>query len=125
MSVQRDEKGWWLKGSVPNPAGRPSRQVEAAYLDVMLAECSLDKWREICQVAVSDAIGGNVNARRYARDWLGRILLPAIERILVASFNVGIDVSDAQAQMRKLVSMLIASEESDESNADKGETQHG
>lgn len=30
--IQRDEKGHWLPGSVPNPTGRPKKAQEQAYL---------------------------------------------------------------------------------------------
>jgi hypothetical protein len=84
------------------------------YLDVTLANCGLEEWSQICKVAVDDAINGDVAARRYARDWLSRILIPAIERILVAQVNVNVDASDSQEQVKRLVSMLLGNDRRDD-----------
>ena len=107
MSVARDERGYWLKGTPsPNPKGRLPRSVDQAYLDVMLGECNLDEWRKICKIAVQDAQGKDAASRRYARDWLGRIIMPAIERIMVAAVSVQLDAGDSKAMMQRLLGMI-------------------
>ena len=109
--IERNERGLWVRGSAsPNPAGRPPRMVEANYLDATLSNCTLSDWAEIVRVAVEDAKTGNVAARRYSREWLGRIFIPSIERILIASFSANIDVSDSRAQLDKLIAMLVGSD---------------
>lgn len=108
---ERDPQGRWLKGhKAPMLAGRLPRSVDQAYLDVLLGQCDLQKWGEICKVAVTDAIEGNIAARRYAREWLGRILIPAIERILIASFQVNVDTGDNKEAVARLVQTLLAAE---------------
>ena len=100
----------WVKGmKSPNPAGRSPRVVEQAYLDVLLGACDLPAWQRICEVAVEDATEGNASTRRYARDWLSRIILPALERILIASYtaNVSMNVSASSEQVQELMSLLL------------------
>jgi len=104
---ERDPHGRWLKGhKAPELAGRLPRSVDQAYLDVMLGECNLEEWKEICHIAVQDAKSESIASRRYAREWLGRIIMPAIERIMVAAVSVNLDAGDGQAMMRRLVQML-------------------
>lgn len=102
----RDEKGRWLRGHAGGP-GMPKRSTIAEYWDITLAKCPLSKWGEIVQQAVDDALSESVASRRYAREWLGRMFVPAIERILIASLNVNVDVGDSQEQVKKLVQMLL------------------
>lgn len=88
----------------------PKRSTIAEYWDITLQKCPLSKWGEIVQQAVDDALSENVASRRYAREWLGRMFVPAIERILVASLNVNVDASDSQEQVKRLVSMLLGND---------------
>ena len=59
-------------GTYGNPAGRPKRETERDYLDVVMRLCPLDSWAQVVERAVVDAQQGD----RHARDWLSRYLLP-------------------------------------------------
>lgn len=107
--AQRNEKGEFVKGWRGGP-GTPKRSTIAEYWDITLQKCPLSKWGEIVQQAVDDALSESVASRRYAREWLGRMFVPAIERILVASLNVNVDASDSQEQVKRLVQMLLGSD---------------
>lgn len=66
MTVQRDDKGRFVKGSASLSPGRPKRTVETAYLDTLLGTVSEEYWQAICRRAVADAMKGD----RFAREWL-------------------------------------------------------
>lgn len=61
----------WVKGQSGNPKGRAPRQVEREYLNIMMDECTPDRWRTIVQKAIYDAEKGD----KFARDWLGAHLV--------------------------------------------------
>lgn len=60
------------KFAVGNPGGpgRPKRQTEKAYLEVMMAECPPDEWRAIVQKAVIQARAGEPRAREWLSNYL-------------------------------------------------------
>jgi hypothetical protein len=111
--AQRNEKGQWLRGHQGGP-GMPKRSTVAEYWDITMLKCPLDKWGQIVEMAVADALGPSPQARRYGREWLGRMFIPAVERILVTSLSVNVNTEDTLANVRRLVQMLsIGSEDSD------------
>lgn len=65
----RNEKGQFLAGNSGGP-GRPKRQTEASYLEVLLAACPPEKWQEIVERAVDDATGGDDKARAWLASYL-------------------------------------------------------
>lgn len=66
----RDESGRFVAGA-PGGPGRPRRQTERNYLQVLSEVCGPDAWREIVERAVSDAKSGD----ERARSWLAGYLL--------------------------------------------------
>jgi len=60
------------KGVSGNPAGRPKREVERAYLDATLATVSPADWQKVVAKALQDAMAGDAAARA----WLSKYLLP-------------------------------------------------
>lgn len=60
------------KGVSGNPAGRPKREVERAYLDATLASVSPSDWQKVVAKALQDAKNGDAAARA----WLSKYLLP-------------------------------------------------
>jgi hypothetical protein len=68
--ADRDIQGRFLPGWKGGP-GRPRRAVEADYLRHLAESCPLARWREICQVAVEQALAGDAKAR----EWLGLYLM--------------------------------------------------
>ena len=55
----------------PGGPGRPKRQTEEGYLKALMGACDLDKWGQICDRAVQDALNGEPKAR----EWLARYLI--------------------------------------------------
>jgi hypothetical protein len=68
--VQRNEDGKLKKGSVLNPKGRPKKEREQAYYDVLVSSVSVDDWQAIITRAVSDAKKGDPVARKWLADYL-------------------------------------------------------
>ena len=52
--------------------GRPPRKFEAAYVGTLQTTCSPERWKVICETAVTLAEQGD----RHARSWLSKYLLP-------------------------------------------------
>jgi len=70
LNKLRDARGRFAKGNSGGP-GRPRRAVEQEYLAALNAAVSLEKWRQIIDRAVEDAIKGDPRAR----EWLSQYLL--------------------------------------------------
>lgn len=66
----RDDKGKFVKGQSGNPAGRPKREVEKAYLDATIGKVSLEDWGKIVEKAVSQAKEGDGEARKWLSEYL-------------------------------------------------------
>src|SRR5689334_19093480 len=67
---KRRDNGTFAPGG-PGGPGRPPRPVEAVYLRTLSDACSPDKWRQIVDEAVGQALLGDA----AARNWLGKYLL--------------------------------------------------
>ena len=70
MCETRDGRGRFAPGNSGGP-GRPRRPVEADYLRLLSEAVPLDRWREICGVAVEQALAGDAKAR----EWVGFYLI--------------------------------------------------
>jgi len=57
----RDEKGRWLKGSTPNPNGRPSKVKEREYLEALQAGISTEDITEIAIKIREHLLAGNLH----------------------------------------------------------------
>lgn len=105
-SSYRDSEGRFVKGYGGGP-GRVSVRKAHEYLDVFLGKCTLERWGEVVDMALDDATSESIAARRYGREWLSRIIFPAIEKVLVASISVSIETGDSNEIVRRLVDMLL------------------
>lgn len=101
MSTDRT-KGRFTKGNAGGP-GRPRRQTEASYLQVMMENVPLESWGEIIQSAVTAARAGDPKSR----EWLARYLVgePATvaltpEAVVIAGL---LDVDDALEKAASIV----------------------
>jgi hypothetical protein len=65
----RDEKGRFVKGYGGGP-GRPKKERELKYYQIMETSVSTKDWTEICQRAVMDAKRGDAAARKWLSDYL-------------------------------------------------------
>ena len=66
----RDEYGRYLPGHALAGPGRPKRITEVQYLEATASKVSLEKWGEIVDKAIDDAIKGDKDARRWLSDYL-------------------------------------------------------
>jgi hypothetical protein len=69
MSPDRDANGRFALGN-PGGPGRPRRVVEADYLAALSEAVPLEKWHEIVETAVDQAVSGDAKAR----EWIGSYL---------------------------------------------------
>lgn len=84
--VQRDEDGKLKRGSVLNPKGRPKKEREQAYYDVLVSSVSKDDWSAIIGRAVIDAKRGDAVARKWISDYL---IGPPIQKTEIGGANGG------------------------------------
>ena len=67
----------WQPGQSGNPAGRPKKAHEVAYLETFRRVITPDKWEAIISRAYRDAEKGDAAARKWLSDYL---IGPPIER---------------------------------------------
>jgi len=65
----RNERGQFIKGNKASP-GRPRREVEAEYFNVMAGSVSIEDWKEIIKKAITQAQKGDGVARKWLSDYL-------------------------------------------------------
>ena len=104
-TIVRGDQGKFAKGSSGGPGRMPVR-IAHEYLSVFLGRCTLDRWAEVVDLALEDATSDNVAARRYGREWLSRIIFPAVEKVLSQTLNVNIEASESKEAVKKLLEML-------------------
>lgn len=70
MASVRDDKGRFVKGNPGNPNGRPTKEREMQYRDVLVTAVSITDWNDIIQKAVKQAKQGDGSARKWLSDYL-------------------------------------------------------
>jgi len=75
--IARDENGQLQKGSVLNPRGRPKKEREHDYLNIMLSIVTDKRWKAIVTKAADQAERGDPVARKWLADY---IVGPPVER---------------------------------------------
>ena len=58
------------KGESGNPSGRPKKERELRYYEIMQSKCTFKEWGDICQKAVDQAKRGDTSARKFLADYL-------------------------------------------------------
>ena len=86
MNDTRDSKGKFTQGS-PGGPGRPKRNTERAYLDIIQTACPPETWREVVDKAVNDAKNGDPKAR----EWLASYLVGKPEQVAPTLRQLAID----------------------------------
>lgn len=76
--ADRTERGQFAPGHTGNPAGRPKREREVKFLDILRGAVTEEKFAAIVDKAVEQAIGGDAVARRWLTDYL---IGPAAEQV--------------------------------------------
>jgi hypothetical protein len=68
--TDRDDNGRFIKGTVPNPKGRPPKEREERFHQVLLTSVSFEDWKRICLKARDQALKGDAVARKWLSDYL-------------------------------------------------------
>lgn len=68
--MDRDGKGRFVPGNRANPKGRPPREKEVRYLDLMKQVVTDDDWKAIVKKATDQARRGDASARKWLSDYL-------------------------------------------------------
>ena len=68
--VERDKNGRFLKGSSGNDKGRPKKEREDRYYEIMRSTVSYEDWEKIIKRAAQQAIGGDDRARKFLAEYL-------------------------------------------------------
>jgi hypothetical protein len=63
-------KGGFKKGQSGNPKGRPKRETERHFLDVLIGTVSDEEWREVARRALELAKRGDAPARNWLTNYL-------------------------------------------------------
>lgn len=101
----RDERGRFASGTRGGP-GRMALAREREYLDIVMHECTPDRWREVVITAINDAIGTNGRkGDRFARDWLSDRLMGPLAYALAVQMQQEYD-PQGDAMIVKLAAIL-------------------
>lgn len=68
--TDRTPDGRFPKGQSGNPAGRPTKQREERYREILLSTVTFDVWAEIVSKAADQAKRGDAVARKWLADYL-------------------------------------------------------
>jgi len=66
---ERDENGKFIKGNGGGP-GRPNKQREGRYYDVLITTVTFERWKKIVLKAAEQAERGDQAARKWLADYL-------------------------------------------------------
>lgn len=67
--TDRDTNGRFVKGSVPNPKGRPPKAREERYHEILLTTVTFVDWEKIIAKARDQALKGDSVARKFLADY--------------------------------------------------------
>lgn len=99
-------KGGYKPGQSGNPAGRPKREVEQAYLNATISKVSLDDWGKVIEKALLQAIDGDGEARKWLSEY---ILGKPTQRTEITGADGGpVAISDARAKLESLINTAAA-----------------
>ena len=101
----RDARGHYLPGNRGNPAHIVNNQDRRRYYAALSSRVSMDDWLAIIDQAVDDAINGPITARKAARDWLSKYLLPTDQQLSAVAVQESI-TTGSQRTIRRLVAIL-------------------
>ena len=65
----RDKNGRFVKGNGGGP-GRPKKEREVRYYEIMQTACTFADWKAICKKATEQAKRGDSVARKWLSDYL-------------------------------------------------------
>jgi hypothetical protein len=84
----RDTQGRFLPGNklaVGNRGGgRPPKDREARFYEILTTACTYKEWREIVKTAVAQAKGGDKDARKFLAHYL---IGPPVQKVAMSTVN--------------------------------------
>jgi len=86
MVPGRDENGRFKKGAYKGGPGRPKRQIEDDFMQLLSGAVTREDWIAICIKAVEQARRGDAVARKWLADYL---IGPPVERKEISGENGG------------------------------------
>lgn len=89
---ERDENGKFKSGN-PGGPGRPKKEREVRYYEIMQTACSFSDWKEIVEKAVQQAKRGDAVARKWLSDNLMGVPVQRMEHTGADGENLTITVS--------------------------------
>lgn len=82
--AERDEKGHFVKGHSGGP-GRPPKEREERFYEIMLSAVTYENWKEIVKKAVDQAKRGDSSARKFLADYL---IGPPVQKVINDNNNI-------------------------------------
>jgi hypothetical protein len=80
--TDRDASGKFVKGQTGNPKGRPAKEREGRYYDILMSTVTFEVWADIVKKAAEQARKGDQAARKWLADYL---VGPPVQRAEIAS----------------------------------------
>jgi len=68
--AERNDKGQFVKGETGNPKGRPAKEREGRYYEILMSTVTFEVWAEIVKKAAEQARKGDQAARKWLADYL-------------------------------------------------------
>lgn len=100
--IVRDNKGRFAKGHSGNPLGRKPRVLESEIYDLAISTISNEVVEKIMAKAIKQAISGD----RYAREWLGKLLFPTPQQVMLNKIEVNNIEQDTTTQNDLMQSLI-------------------
>lgn len=98
MSDTHDPRTGRFAPGNPGGPGRPRRAVEADYLAALSEAVPMERWREIVETAIDQAVAGDAKAREWIGSYLvGRPTGNALRRLATAEVEAAAPVEEAPA----------------------------
>lgn len=123
VAKRKRHSGMWQPGQSGNPGGRPKRPDRERYAKIMREVLTDDKWAEICNRAVKDAIDGSHPARRWLADYsIGPPIKQSELTVTGDTSLVGVALDKRLALMASMLMAVIEKQNTEQERIESAET---